>query len=744
MRNNDIDLLMIFPSGGSFQEAKFTYNLGAGYITAYLGQKGFKVEQFLSDKSFSTVKAAELILNLNPRIIGFTVYNSNYMQCVLLSRELKKISSEIIIIFGGPTPSIQAEDIMKVEFSVDICVRGEGEEILEEILTFLTERNFKLTKESMKSIHGITIRENKFIVSTPDSNILIKNRAIKNFLDKYPSPYLAGIIPPSIAYSTGIITARGCNQNCVYCNCSVLSKKNIFFHSVKRVIEELTLLSKYKNTEIIVPIYDDAFTIIPSRAKKICNLIIENDINIKLGCVTRCDKLDRNLLDLMKKAGFEYLGLSLESAVPRVLRAIGKVNDPNHPDTTYKKEKQFIRRLKTITSYAKRIGFISVFVSIMVGLPNETNTDIKKTIKYIEKLDIDLYQHNYFKIYAGTPIHDIYEGYGYKLTPISQKNPIFTNIDYPFDVYKTKIRKKSLIEEASKIVDYNTLKLLSFNVSRNTKETYFRNVIIKRYNLDKQIIKWLQENLMINGKIIQIYPDKNKFLKQHYNNSNLLFGELSPTIYYEAYYFEPKESSTLLIPGRTYKYGFHTGFPIQFIHNFNFSEREKNESIGYHNAISMEETENDSRNLHNLLHDIFLNDNEIGFLLHRKILPIAQNLCKWMKERTNCNYLESAIIDQDHNVRVCWFGEPIGTIDDSFDAIKAKINYMKEQIIEERKCIECPQNNICIKCINPYPLTEDEYCEIRRKFDTSKPASLLNMYYVLKDLLLNPIHPTFY
>ena len=106
-----------------------------------------------------------------------------------------------------------------------------------------------------------------------------------------------------------------------------------------------------------VPIFDDTFTIIPARAKKICEKIIENDITVPLNCITRCDKMSIELLDLMKQAGFKAIGFSLESAVPRVLRTIGKVKPPNcRSSENFEEEKDFIEKFKNMTTYAKKIG----------------------------------------------------------------------------------------------------------------------------------------------------------------------------------------------------------------------------------------------------------------------------------------------------------------------------------------------------------------------------------------------------
>ena len=172
----------------------------------------------------------------------------------------------------------------------------------------------------------------------------------------------------------------------------MLYDKKILTHSTNRVIEELDYISNHKNDRNPISIFDDAFTIIPGRAKAICTKLLENKIRLPLSCITRCDTVTEEILDLMKEAGFVSIGFSLESAVPRILRIIGKVHLPEDvPSGSLEKEIRFIDKLKTMSSYAKKIGMSPVFVSIMLGLPDETIEEAQRTMDVVSKLDIDYY-----------------------------------------------------------------------------------------------------------------------------------------------------------------------------------------------------------------------------------------------------------------------------------------------------------------------------------------------------------------
>jgi len=737
MRKKFADILMVFPSGGVLNSSNFKYSLGSAYIISYLRKNGFNAQQFYSNESFNVRECVKQITSYNPKIVGFTVYNSNYMQCVLISNGLKAINSKIIVVFGGPTPSVQSKDILESILSVDICVRWEGEETLLELISKLSENNFNFNQANLTNIKGVTYRKNDQIITNPDSNVLISNRFIKNYIDKYPSPYVSKVIPISEASSTGIITARGCNQNCIYCNCAVISKKNIFLHSIERVIEELSFLSESKKPIESLPINDDSFTIIPTRAKRICERIIENNIKIPLTCVTRCDKVTEDLLDLMKQAGFVSLGFSLESAVPRVLRTIGKVNPPEDiHSANFEKENEFVERLKNMTSYAKKIGMSPVFVSIMVGLPTESIQDAKKTLALVRQLDIDFYQHNHFHIYKGTPIFQNHQEYGYKIKQIGKKNRIFTQNNHPFDVAKIKMAPKSTMEKKWKSVDYNNIKILSLNPKRKNLKPFFDNVIIYTDTIKKSLVKWLQDNLAINGNIIHIYSNRQNYVRNHENNTKILYDEFSPTTYYERYYRKNSKGFSVLTSGKPLFSGEQMGLPIKLIDtNLGLLEYNKGHTnIKY--LICVDNKPTDTSAIYNLLVEISKSEEPFKKLLNSRPLPYFQNICRWTSEQANCKMLDTIIIREDDSIRLCWHSDPIGKIGTSFSDIMRNLERLHKEKAESRNCDDCIKNSSCVKCLFPYPLSPGEYCDCNRKHDTNNSAIILNLFNIFKDLLL--------
>jgi len=104
------------------------------------------------------LRCVKEILNYNPRVIGLSVLAANYSQALLIAAELKKRNSSIITVFGGATPTVDHEYILQNSEAVDICLRGEGEEIFASLLTVLCDSDFKFGKAALEGIGNISYK----------------------------------------------------------------------------------------------------------------------------------------------------------------------------------------------------------------------------------------------------------------------------------------------------------------------------------------------------------------------------------------------------------------------------------------------------------------------------------------------------------------------------------------------------------------------------------------------------------
>lgn len=734
-----VDCIFLFSPGSESEGSCFTYHLGSAYILSYLKSKHFNALQFVNRDPVSLNGCVKKILDYNPRIAGFTVYNSNFNISALIASQIKKNSAKTIIVFGGPCPSVHYDFIMSRYHFVDACFINESEETFLQFISQLSENNFKYSRTDFTGINGISYRFADRVFCNPENRILRVNSGTRDYLDKYPSPYLGSVIPATEGHSTGILTARGCNQNCVYCNCAILSNRRFTTHSIDRVIEELKFISKTKQGNHILTLQDDAFTLIPQRARKICAAIIENKIKVRLGCITRCDRIDESLLDLMKEAGFVSIAFSLESANPETLRRIGKVNVAEDiPTHSLDKEIKFIESMERVTAYAKKIGIENINASIMTGLPGETISEAKRTIEAIDRnKNIDYYAHNFLTLFKGTPLFSNYRRYGYKIRNLNH-NPIFPKVTYPCDVIReVPVSTKSNLHSLKELNDKSTLNTLSLSYKQNKAEAYVSNIILQSDYVEGKFVNWLKEILTINGKVIQIYSDPESMMSLVDMNYEVLIKYLSPSLKILNYCYEKTYDGLFLTSSTSII--LKTDKPGDKIRICDFDYVKSNlttPSMNFTKTLCKEEDKRDSVSAYSYLRTISKSKDPFSYLVNQSALPYFANICKWTKELSNCTLRNTLIVNNKSEVRLCWGGTVIGKVGQSYDVLKDNFNSEQDEIMSRRQCSICIVKSSCIKCPSPSPLSEKDYCKNRKSGDVSVAAELIIGLDPIKQLFL--------
>ncbi|UCH95589.1 MAG: radical SAM protein [Candidatus Aminicenantes bacterium] len=736
--------IFVYPPATSFSAevgGHFNLCLGAAYCISFLVQNGWKAGPILTNKPVNVSECMKQILANKPKVVGFTVYDSNYCSCQLIARSLKKAAPDIIILFGGPTASVQAKPILEMNDFVDICVRNEGEETCLELMFLLDDMNFDLKKTSasacLEKIKGITYRVENTIRENPGRDILLVNRNVRDFLDKYPSPYLNGLLDSP---ELGIITARGCNQHCIYCNCAVISNRIIATHSIDRVIEELDYISKKFGSldPGLVNIFDDAFTLIPSRALEICNRIIENKIKLPLSCGTRCDKVNEELLEKMKEAGFKSIAFSLESAVPRLLRIIGKVHPPTtKQDPNFEKEKEFIEKLRKYTAYAKKIGIEAVSASIMIGLPTETREEGRQTLEMIRSLgdSLDNYVHNIFQIFPGTPVFFNHEARGMKL--VQYDNRIHYQTIHNYDTNSIKPAPGSNLEEAAASQGRLSIKSLALFTSNKSAAGFFTKLILWADIISKELIFWLQKYMAVDGKIIQVCSNLDSARQYLEYNRHNLHKYISPTMFHPVFYQTAAKNATngtiTLTPFKRQIHGQQIGFKIKLV-NTKTGLLCTRPGIDPSQTIGIDREKEDVLQLHNILAHLADKDNAAEYLFDTHFTPYISTLCRWENKIPNCQSLETVIVDSHNNVKTCWNGTPIGKVGMTFNELLENLRDIHRTIENKRDCLNCKKQAECARCIFSAPLTANEYCDLKKNHDTVDSAELLRTFDSFKEL----------
>lgn len=338
--------------------------LGLAYIGAMLERRAYDVKILDASAPYADYTLDAVIREVkkySPDIIGVTITITFAQYSYLLMKELSKYIN-VPIVAGGPHPSLLPHEALNN--GADIVVKGEGEHTFIEIMEYLNHG------KELRDILGISFKDEdgKYIDNQP--------RPIINNLDSLPFPakHLFNIEhyikkPHEIVKYGNIITSRGCPFRCTYCSNKIGGRK-IRFRSPENIISEIQYLKeKYGLRKFVF--LDDCATLNSKRMMKLCQMIIDEKLNIHWICITRVDTVDRNLLKEMKKAGCIAVDYGVESGNPETLKKIKK-------GFTLEKVENALR-------WTHETG-INSMVNFMHGFPWETANDLKTTRRFIKKI----------------------------------------------------------------------------------------------------------------------------------------------------------------------------------------------------------------------------------------------------------------------------------------------------------------------------------------------------------------------
>jgi radical SAM superfamily enzyme YgiQ (UPF0313 family) len=187
-------------------------------------------------------------------------------------------------------------------------------------------------------------------------------------------------------------TSRGCPNKCRFCAGYVASGIGVRFHSVEYVIAQLKYLVDTHGVEAI-RFEDDTLGADPDRLREICAAIRAEGLHESIvwdGCL-RVDQAEAGLLADMKSAGCIQVEYGFESGSDEMLRRLGKSASLEQN-----------RRAVALT----REAGLRIFADIMVGLPGETEADLRATIEFIRWANPEVLSAVRLCPLPGTPIYD--------------------------------------------------------------------------------------------------------------------------------------------------------------------------------------------------------------------------------------------------------------------------------------------------------------------------------------------------
>lgn len=291
--------------------------------------------------------------------VGMTVTSFTLELAERWASRCKQLGLQVIA--GGPHATLRPRDLLTRCPSVDILVRGDGEEVFPELVKRI--RN----GEAVDEVPGVVTRATK-----NDGEVLRVGD-----LDEMPLPSFEGL--PIQAYRcpdsrrapmVTFITSKGCPFSCAFCASSELFGRKVRTWSVPRVIEKLEELVHVRGVRE-VSFVDDGFTVNPRRAFDLCTQMIERRLDLSWFCNVRADQVTPELARVMARAGCHQAYLGLESGSQRILDGVGK-------GSTVEQMERGARALAEAGIH-RSAGFV-------VGLPGEDESSVDATIAMANRI----------------------------------------------------------------------------------------------------------------------------------------------------------------------------------------------------------------------------------------------------------------------------------------------------------------------------------------------------------------------
>ena len=362
--------------------------MGILYIAAVLKQNGINVITLDAEIEGLTIKEmVEQILAVNPDLVGFSTMTAQLTSALRASALLKEARPSLPIMLGGAHISSTLDDTFSFADCFDFAVYGEGEQTMVEVIKKMEQGVFP---DCLDKVLGVIYRDKDgTIITNPPRQFTIDidsfPRIDYGMLDitRYRIPTMVG------RFVVALMISRGCPFNCTFCDAPTTTGKKIRFHSTERAIEDI----RYNYEKYGVRSFsfrDSTFTANRKWAMHFCESVIKSGMKIYWRCGTRVNRVDDELMKMMKLAGCYTINFGVESGDPQILKNIMKEVD--------------LKQVYDAHDLARKYG-IRTYSTFLVGSPGETNKTMQATIDLAKKARPSLAMFFVATAYPGTAMY---------------------------------------------------------------------------------------------------------------------------------------------------------------------------------------------------------------------------------------------------------------------------------------------------------------------------------------------------
>lgn len=366
--------------------AKYIHSsLSIRYLQKYCQDLPYDIELDEYTINNHLLDIADQIFDKKPDIIGFDCYIWNIELTKQLIPLLHKMLPNAQIICGGPEISYSTAEFMQDYPMVDYVIRGEGEQVLYDLLRALS-RN-----ESTADIAGLAQYDAKRQLQE-NQTVVLEN------MDDIPFPYTDEDIKNLDNHIIYYESSRGCPFSCKYClSCAT---KGVRYRSLDKVLAELTFFVGHNVKQ--VKFVDRTFNANKKHFIPILKFLAEQKCRTNFHFEASVDLLDDEALAILRTmpVGRVQLEIGIQSTNTKTLEQISRHNN----------WAKIVSNINTICSFNN----IHVHTDLIIGLPNEDMKSLEKSFNEVYALYPDMLQVGFLKLLKGAAMENLVEPHKYQ------------------------------------------------------------------------------------------------------------------------------------------------------------------------------------------------------------------------------------------------------------------------------------------------------------------------------------------
>jgi anaerobic magnesium-protoporphyrin IX monomethyl ester cyclase len=353
--------------------------LGILSMASYLESLGYSVVVYdVHGEGLNDDDVRERLRRDRPRFVGISVLTSMAIPAHKIAKICKEELADCVVVAGGTHAEAVPERMLK-NSSIDVIVRGDGEEPMRQIVE----------EVAFSEIKGLSFRKGQSIQHNEAGEILMD-------LDKYPFPayhlvdfknYFPGTATYRHLPAINMLSTRGCPGACVFCNSAFTTLRT---RDPIKVAEQIRHLRENYGIRQ-VQFYDDTFTVMKKFVLEFCKKMVEMDLDISWSAYIRGDCFSDQMALAMKQAGCHQVILGIETGNAKIAERMGK------PITR--------ERYLEAVEISHRHG-IEVRGSFIIGHMGETWETMEDTLNFAIEMDCDLFQLSINTPYPGTALYN--------------------------------------------------------------------------------------------------------------------------------------------------------------------------------------------------------------------------------------------------------------------------------------------------------------------------------------------------